>query len=250
MKLQKLTTYCNEFLAIDDIKDYCPNGLQVESNPFVKKIITGVTASQALIDAAIAEKADTLIVHHGFFWNNEAAPLVGIKGKRIRYLFQSKINLLAYHLPLDMHLTLGNNQQLGMILGFNHPAPVDLKNPLLWQSTLSTAISAKQLKHQITHQLGRKPLLIKAGKKPIKKVAWCTGGAQSMIEDAVKIGADAFISGEISESTTHIAREAGIHYFSAGHHATENYGVMALGQHLAKKFKGIEVAHINIFNPV
>jgi len=248
--LTQLIDYSTQLLSSDKIKDYCPNGLQVEVNPQVKKIVTGVTACQALIEAAHREKADTLLVHHGYFWKNEAAPLVGLKARRIRSLFEYQINLIAWHLPLDMHLEYGNNIQLANICGFENPQPLDLKNPLLWHSQLDKTLSPLELTQRLTEKLNRPPLHIAGGKTEIKHLFWCTGGAQNMIEQAIMAGADAYISGEISESTTHIAREAGIHYFAAGHHATERYGVIALGNHLKQQFTDLEVIHIDIDNPV
>ncbi len=248
--LAKLLRYSETLLQSQQIKDYCPNGLQIECRQKVRKIVTGVTACQALIDKAIQLEADTLLVHHGYFWKNEAAPLVGLKGKRIASLFTHKINLIAWHLPLDMHLKYGNNIQLAKQCGFPNPQPFDSKYPLLWHSTFKTPLSPLQLKQQIKQNLNRMPLHIEGGKKKIKHLFWCTGGAQNMLEEAINAGADAYISGEISESTPHIAKEAGVHYFAAGHHATERYGVITLGDHLAKKFKNLEVIHIDIPNPV
>lgn len=248
----KLEILLNQTLSPQLVKDYCPNGLQVEGTSEVNKIITGVTASQALIDAAIEAKADAILVHHGYFWKGEAEPLVGMKGKRIRHLIQNNINLYAYHLPLDIHPELGNNAQLAQLLEIDtqgglegHPQSVAMFGEF------KTSLSGEQLAARIEKVLQRKPLHIAPQElnKPIKTIGWCTGGGQDYIELAAKSGLDAFISGEISERTTYIARELGIHYFSAGHHATERYGVKALGEWLAQAH-GFEVEFIDIDNPV
>ncbi|WP_105902467.1 Nif3-like dinuclear metal center hexameric protein [Vibrio gangliei] len=248
----KLETLLNQTLSPQLVKDYCPNGLQVEGKQEVKKIITGVTASQALIEAAIAADADAILVHHGYFWKGEAEPLVGMKGKRIRSLIQNDINLYAYHLPLDIHPTLGNNAQLAQLLCIDtqgglegHPQSVAMFGEF------KTALSGKQLAERIENVLQRKPLHIHPDveDKMIKTIGWCTGGGQDYIELAARSGLDAFISGEISERTTYSAREMGIHYYSAGHHATERYGVKALGEWLAQEH-GFDVEFIDIDNPV
>lgn len=249
ISLTQLTSYLNELLKPSRFDDYCPNGLQVEGSATINNIVTGVTASQELIESAIDSKADALLVHHGYFWRGEPAVITGMKRKRIQLLLENNISLLAYHLPLDTHLELGNNIQLAKVLGWD-PEPVDKKHPIpLVRSTiLAKATSGISLGQHIENSLARKPLHIAANRE-IKKVAWCTGAAQSYIFDALALGADAFISGEVSEATTHIAREHNIHYFSAGHHATERYGVRALGEHLVEKFD-INIEFIDIDNPV
>lgn len=249
ISLTQLTSHLNELLKPSRFDDYCPNGLQVEGSIAVNKIVTGVTASQELIESAINREADALLVHHGYFWRGEPAVITGMKRKRIQLLLENNISLLAYHLPLDAHLELGNNVQLAKILGW-HPEPVDKKHPipLVRSAILENAIDGTSLSQHIESSLARKPLHITADRE-IKKVAWCTGAAQSYFVDALELGADAFISGEISEATTHIAREHNVHYFSAGHHATERYGVKALGEHLAEKFD-INIEFVDIDNPV
>lgn len=244
-ELNAIVDYCRERLASDSFDDYCPNGLQVEGRHEVSLIISGVTASQALIDAAVAAEADLLLVHHGYFWRGEAAPLVGMKGRRIRALMGADISLLAYHLPLDAHLELGNNHQLGRRLGFVQAAPLD---GLLWGVELAEPISAPALGARIDAALGRAPLIV-GGATHLRRIAWCTGAAQGMIEQAADFGCDAFISGEISEQTVHQARELGIAYLAAGHHATERYGVQALGDELAGRF-GVDHRFIDVDNPV
>ncbi|WP_428609344.1 Nif3-like dinuclear metal center hexameric protein [Sedimenticola sp.] len=232
--LFELEQYCNALLGTADFDDYCPNGLQLDAGKReIRTVVSGVTASQALIEAAVQAEADLLLVHHGYFWRGEAAPLTGVRGRRIRTLITGGINLLAYHLPLDAHPELGNNRTLGDLLGIKQSRP--LTQRLVWQGALDRETPA-DLAQRIAAALGREPLLIAAGDRPICRVGWCTGAAQGAIVEAAAAGLDAFISGEISESTTHLARELGIHYFAAGHHATERLGVQALGCHLAEKF--------------
>ncbi len=244
-KLQEIVAYCNQLLDIDAFDDYCPNGLQVEGRQVVRSIVSGVTASQALIEAAVAAGADLLLVHHGYFWRGEPAPLVGMKGRRVRALMAADISLLAYHLPLDAHPELGNNRQLGNRLGFSQGRAVE---GLLWGIDLPEPLPTTTLAARIETALQRAPLVVGEA-TGLRRVAWCTGAAQGMIETAARLGFDAFISGEVSEQTVHQARELGIDYLGAGHHATERYGVRALGEQLAGHFA---IAHefIDIPNPV
>ncbi|MBW3694454.1 Nif3-like dinuclear metal center hexameric protein [Vibrio sp. T187] len=249
LQLEKLL---NEKLQPLQIKDYCPNGLQVEGTAEVKRIVTGVTASQALINKAVELKADALLVHHGFFWKGEPEAIRGMKGKRIRTLIKNDINLLGYHLPLDIHPELGNNAKLAELLEIDvegglegHPQSVAMFG------RLKTPMTGTEFAAKIDQVLNRKPLHIapENADKMIETVGWCTGGGQDYIELAASQGIDAFISGEISERTTYSAREQDIHYFAAGHHATERYGVKALGEWLAKEH-GLDVEFIDIDNPV
>jgi dinuclear metal center YbgI/SA1388 family protein len=248
MELTTLVSYCNKLLRIDEFNDYCPNGLQVESSPVVRRLVTGVTASQALIDAAVAARADALLVHHGFFWKAENPCLVGIKGKRVAALMRNSLNLIAYHLPLDAHPTLGNNAQLGRLLGLQHAQAVDAPDSLLWLGNLSELMPLSDFCAQVERDLRRPPIVVAAHDRPVRRIAWCTGAAQGFIDQAARLGADIYLSGEISEQTAHVARELGIHYLAAGHHATERYGVSALGEHLADEF-GLEHLTIDIDNP-
>ncbi len=247
----ELEKHLNGYLKPNKIKDYCPNGLQVEGKADVKRIITGVTASQALIDRAIEENADAILVHHGYFWKNEPASIRGIKYKRLSALIKNDINLYAYHLPLDIHETCGNNVLLANALEITNVTDLEEATPsIALQGEFATAILPEALEKRLESVLGRSPLHIASGlNQPIKTLGWCTGGGQDYIDLAVKKGLDAFISGEISERTTHTAREMGIHYFSAGHHATERYGVKALGEWLAQEY-GLSVIFIDISNPV
>ncbi len=248
--LAELTEYINTFLQVDRFKDYCPNGLQVEGNSEVHSVVTGVTASQALIDIACEKKADAILVHHGYFWRNEEAQITGIKRKRIATLLDHNISLLAYHLPLDAHPEVGNNVQLGQLLGIQIDGELLNSSHSICGSygRLKTPLPAEQFKQLIDKTLGRKSTHIHAGSSDITTIGWCTGAGQAFIEIAVRQELDAYISGEISEATTHIARESGIHYFAAGHHATERYGVQALGANLAKQF-GIEHEFVDVDNP-
>jgi dinuclear metal center YbgI/SA1388 family protein len=240
-----LIQHCNQLLNIKQFHDYCPNGLQVEGTPEIRRLVTGVTASQALVDAAIACQADALLVHHGYFWKGENPVIQGIKKRRLSALLAADINLIAYHLPLDAHPEYGNNVQLAQRLGIQVAGCLD-SEPLIWTGTIEQQTAADFHAH-INTVLHREAVHINST-RPIKRLAWCTGGAQGYIQHAIDAGVDAYISGEISEQTTHIARESDIHYFAAGHHATERYGAQALGQHLAEKFD-LEHEFIDIDNP-
>ncbi|VAX06707.1 GTP cyclohydrolase 1 type 2 homolog YbgI [hydrothermal vent metagenome] len=248
VKLPTLEAYCNTLLDVGSYTDYCPNGLQVDAGQNeVKRLVTGVTASQALVDEAVAAGADVLLVHHGYFWQGEADPLTGIKGCRIRTLIKNNISLLAYHLPLDAHPELGNNCQLADRLGFATAQPVG--DGLIWQTDLTQPIDAADLSRRIAKALDREPQYISSGNQPVRRIGWCSGAAQDYIEAAADLEIDAFITGEISERTVHLARELGIHFYAAGHHATERFGVQALGGHLAEQFS-LDHRFIDIANPV
>lgn len=238
-------------LRPEQFRDYCPNGLQVEGRGQVQRLLSGVTACQALIDRAIEEKADMLLVHHGYFWRGEDETITGIKKKRVEALLAHDINLIAYHLPLDVHGELGNNAQLGKLLGFTATGDMGKQNnnSIGLTGELETALDGAGLAALLTERLGRVPLHVPGAAKQIRSVAWCTGAAQNYIDLALKAGVDAYITGEVSEQTVHVARETGIHFFAAGHHATERYGVQAVGAHLAAQF-GLEHVFIDIDNPV
>ncbi|MDD1792944.1 Nif3-like dinuclear metal center hexameric protein [Enterovibrio sp. ZSDZ42] len=247
-----LEAILNEFLKPNLIKDYCPNGLQVEGKPEIKKIVTGVTASQALVDAAIEQGADAVLVHHGYFWRGEPEPIRGMKYRRIKALVENGINLYAYHLPLDVHPDVGNNAQLARLLGIDECGGLEDGNPrsvAVW-GELPEPLSASEFASLLEKKLGRRPLFIDGGQKgQIKRVGWCTGGGQDYIDLAASKGMDAFVSGEVSERTTFSAREQGLHYFGAGHHATERYGIKALGEWLSEHHQ-MDVTFIDIYNPV
>ena len=235
-----------QWLTPETFQDYCPNGLQVEGSAQVHRIVSGVTASQALLDAAVADGADLVLVHHGYFWKGEPQAVTGMKRARLKTLLAHDINLVAYHLPLDDHPEYGNNRQLAEVLGIGNPRPLD---GLVWQGELAVPMTPEALAAHLSQALGRQPLHVGMGAERIRRVGWCSGAAQGYIAKALDAGLDAFISGEISEPTTHTARECGIHYYAAGHHATERYGVKALGQALAGKF-GIEHRFVDCDNPV
>ncbi|MCW8995771.1 MAG: Nif3-like dinuclear metal center hexameric protein [Psychromonas sp.] len=251
MKNRKLANKLDQLLEIHQFKDYCPNGLQIEGVEQVKKIITGVTANQALIDIAIEKNADAILVHHGFFWKGESQEIVGMKYKRIKALIENGINLYAYHLPLDVHPELGNNAQLAKLLAITDRRPLEPwdKRSVGRVGKFEQFISPQVLSERIEAALSRQPLHIDGGKEEIKSIAWCTGGGQDYISIAAEQGIDAFISGEISERTVHIAREMGIHYYAAGHHATERYGVRELGDWIESEFE-LDVEFVDINNPV
>lgn len=250
MQVQQLETYLSQLLNAEDIKDYSPNGLQVGGRPAVNSIVTGVTACQALIDAAVEKKADAILVHHGYFWKNEDPRIIGLKKQRLQTLLKNDISLLAYHLPLDVHPEFGNNIQLAQRLKLQNIKSLAGVYPggIIMSGELAAPVSAEQFNAMVSDQLNRQSLLIDGGDFPVSKVALCTGGGQGYIEQAKAAGVDLFVSGEISEQTTHFAREAGIHYIAAGHHATERYGVAALGAHLKQKFS-LQVEFVDINNP-
>lgn len=241
--LDEIVAWCEAQLHPADFDDYCPNGLQVEAGTRVRRIVSGVTASLALIQVAIARQADLLLVHHGYFWRGESSPLTGMKGRRIRALMQADLSLLAYHLPLDAHPVLGNNARLGQQLGLDGQPDHDL----LWGANLSPPLSTTELTERIRQRLQRPPVVIDT-QRPIRRIAWCTGAAQSAIVQAAAAGYDAYLSGEISEQTQHQAHELGITYLAAGHHATERYGVQALGDQLASQF-GLQHTFVDLDNP-
>lgn len=259
---QALTQFCDDYLEASAFKDYAPNGLQVDGGQPICSVVTGVTACEALIDAAIEAKADAIIVHHGYFWKGESEAIVGIKGNRIRKLMQHGISLLAYHLPLDAHPVIGNNAKLAEMLGLTITGALyPHESHPIGNITTCTPQSAEDLTATITQVLGRAPLHISSSYshhnvrssnnssiKNIQRIGLCTGGAQDMIEQAALMGCDAYISGEISERTTHSARELGIDYFACGHHATERGGIKALGELIAQQF-AIPVTFIDIDNP-
>lgn len=248
--ITRLVSALNGYLNVDSIADYCPNGLQIQGRNSIQRVVSGVTASQALIDEAIKLNADAILVHHGYFWKNENPCITGMKYKRIKSLLEHDINLLAYHLPLDIHPEVGNNVLLGKLLGLTVTGPLEANNPhsvgLIGE--LDTPMTSQEFAQLIEQKLARTPLVIDC-EKPIRTVAWCTGGAQGYIEHAIVAGVDAFITGEISEHSTHSALENDLSYFSAGHHATERYGVQALGEWIAERF-GIEHQFIDCPNPV
>ena len=244
-------SYLETILETDKFQDYCPNGLQVAGREQIRTLVTGVTASQELLDAALDLKADTILVHHGYFWRGEDPRVVGVKQRRLKQLLMNDINLIAYHLPLDAHPVMGNNAQLAKLLEIEVQGSIQGTGApeIALYGRIKSSETAVDFAGKISHVLQREPLLIKGHDRPIESIGWCSGAAQDYIEQAADLGLDAFMSGEISEQTVHLARELGIHYFAAGHHATERYGVKALGEHLAEKFD-LQHQFIDIDNPV
>jgi len=242
-----LLSYCDELLETHLYQDYAPNGLQVEGRSEVCRIMTGVTASEALIDAAIEAGADTLIVHHGYFWRNEDPRIVGMKQRRLRKLLTYEINLISYHLPLDGHAELGNNAQLCQRLGVMEIQRFGPQGIAMYGRLLEP-VSAAAFAARVGRVLDREPLLVGNAEKIIQNVGICSGGAQGYIDQAAELGLDLYLSGEISEQTTHSAVENDLVFLAGGHHATERFGIKALGEHLAKQF-AVEVIFRDIFNP-
>ena len=250
VQLQQLETELNQLLKPWLFKDYCPNGLQVEGKGDVGKLVTGVTASMDFIEAAIAQEADALLVHHGYFWRGEDQSIVGLKKARIQELLANDMSLFAYHLPLDMHQEYGNNVQLGKLLGVTVNSMIGKPGEpeLVHIGEIAEGISLQELSRLINERLERQPVIVSGSKEVIKTIGWCTGAAQNYFELAINSGVDAFITGEISEPSAHLARESGVHFISAGHHATERYGVQAVGKYLEDRL-GLAHEFIDIDNP-
>ena len=248
MKREDLTRYLDELLDAARFKDYCPNGLQVEGRREIGCLVAGVTASQALIDTAIARNADAIIVHHGWFWRGEDGRVTGIRKARLQALLRHDINLVAYHLPLDSHAELGNNAQLASRLGWLADGRFG-EQDLGWLGRSAASTTLSVLAATIADTLQRAPLVIGEPERPIRRLAWCSGGAQGYFEQAIALGVDAYVSGEISEQTVLLARESGVAYIAAGHHATERYGIQALAAHLSAH-AGVQCEFVDIDNPV
>lgn len=248
MDRMDLELYLNNALETARFQDYCPNGLQVEGRSKIEKIATGVTASSAFLQAALEWGADAVLVHHGYFWRNEAPQIIGRKHRRLKLLLANDLNLFAFHLPLDAHVELGNNAQLGAKLGLSGESHFGSQG-LGWLATLPMPVTLTHFAAQVEQTLGRAPLVIGDPDRQLRCVGWCTGAAQSYFEAAIDAGADVFLTGEASEPVMHIAQESGVAFLAAGHHATERYGVQALGVHLAKQFQ-LEHIFIDIPNPI
>lgn len=246
----ELIAHCDSLLNANAFADYAPNGLQVEGRAEIGRIVSGVTASQALIEAAIEQGADTVLVHHGYFWKNEDARVIGMKRNRLAALLKNDINLIAYHLPLDGHPELGNNAQWAKALGLVETTGFIGKPgaEIGMRGVLPGAVSGGELKRMLELILGRPILHVSGNDRPVRSLGLCSGGAQGYIVEATEAGLDAYLTGEVSEHTVHVAREMGIHFYACGHHATERFGVRALGEHLAARF-GIEHRFVDIDNP-
>jgi dinuclear metal center YbgI/SA1388 family protein len=248
MQREELNRYLDGLLEVSRFRDYCPNGLQVEGRGEIRRIATGVTASLDLIQAALAQGADAILVHHGYFWKGDDPCLTGTRRARIAQLLAQDVNLFAYHLPLDAHAELGNNAQLGKRLGLIATGRF-ADQEVGFCGNLETPMRLDAFAAQVKLRLGREPLAIGDPALEVRNIAWCTGAAQGFFEEAVRLRPDAYISGEISEQQVHLARESGVAFLAAGHHATEKYGIQALGEHLAARF-GLEHRFIDIPNPV
>jgi len=237
-----------EVLDASRFVDYCPNGLQVEGERRVARLASGVTASRAFLQGALDVGADAVLVHHGWFWRGDDPRVVGVLRERLRLVLGTGLHLFAYHLPLDAHPQLGNNAQLGAVLGWRVDGRVGENGLIAWHD-LPQESSAEAIGAALAARLSRVPLAVGALERPIRRIAWCTGAAHDWLAQAIDAGADAYVSGEIAERTTHLAREAGVVYFAAGHHATERFGVQALGRHAAERL-GIEHVFVDDENPV
>ncbi len=246
-RYSEIDLYLSALLQIANYKDYGPNGLQVEGRTEVRRLITGVTASGALIDAAIEAQADAVLVHHGLFWRGQDGRVTGWLKQRLSRLLAHDISLFAYHLPLDAHAEFGNNAQFGARLGVVADARFG-EQGLGFVGTLAEPVALAALMAQWHRVSGRGPIGVEGDGRPLSRIAWCTGGAQSYFEAAIAAGADVFLTGEISEPQAHVARETGVAFVACGHHASERYGVQALGAHLAARF-GIEHRFVDIDNP-
>ena len=249
MDRNALLAYLDATLTPASFKDYCPNGLQVEGRAQIERILCGVTASQALLDQAVAEGVDAVLVHHGYFWRNENAAITGLRKKRLQTLLSNDINLIAYHLPLDAHPQLGNNAQLALRMGWEVSGYFGEQNLGCIGKPTQRIENVGSLTQQLMQLLAHKPMVIGDLNGPVERIAWCSGGAQSYFEDAIDAGAQVFVSGEISESTVHLARESGTAYIAAGHHATERYGICALAEQLQAAC-GVQAWFVDLYNPV
>lgn len=250
-QLQDILQWCDQTLLSSEFKDYAPNGLQIEGKADVKKIVCAVTASLDAIDAAIEAQADLLLVHHGYFWKGEPAPITGMRGARIKKLIQHDISLVGYHLPLDAHPSLGNNAAIAELLELENIQALNPndRHPIGNIGYLKQAISAEAFKQQLSDVFNREIIHLPSTTEKIQKIGFCTGAAQDFITQAAEQGCDAYISGEVSERTFYEARELNVHYFACGHHATERYGVQRLAQALSKQFD-VEAIYYEQGNPI
>jgi dinuclear metal center YbgI/SA1388 family protein len=248
MRRDELRSYLDRFLEAENYRDYCPNGLQVEGRAEIQRVVCGVSASQALLDEAVRRDADAIVVHHGWFWRGEDGRVTGVRKSRLATLLAHDINLFAYHLPLDAHSEIGNNAQLARRMDWRVEGRFG-EQDIGFVGSPAQAATAAEIAANLERELGRAVLLVGAGDRPVARLAWCSGSAQGWFESAIAAGADCYISGEISEQTVHLARESGVPFIAAGHHATERYGVMAIGEHLREQF-GLDCQFVDIDNPV
>jgi len=250
MQCNELVRYLDTQLEAAQFRDYCPNGLQVEGQREVQRVVCGVTASLALIEAAIARHADTLLVHHGWFWRGEDGRVTGFRKQRMARLLAHEINLIAYHLPLDAHPLWGNNAQLAQRMGWTVESRFGEQNIGFLGSPAHAYETADTLTHALSAALGRPAQILGDDRHhPLRRIAWCSGGAQGYFEQAIAMGADVYVTGEVSEQTFHLAQETGTPCIAIGHHASERYGVQALGQHLHEQF-GLDCEYVEIENPI
>jgi dinuclear metal center YbgI/SA1388 family protein len=247
MRRDELGSYLDQLLETERYRDYCPNGLQVEGGEEIARVVCGVTASQALLDEAVRCGAQAVIVHHGWFWRGEDGRVTGLRRRRLATVLGHDINLFAYHLPLDGHAELGNNAQLGLRCGWQAERRFGDQD-IGVIGRLSAPLPLLALAEQIARSLARPPLVIGDDQRRVTRIAWCSGGAQNLFEQAIAAGVDCYVSGEISEQCTHLARESGVAYIAAGHHATERYGIAALAAHLREAL-GLDCQFIDIDNP-
>ncbi|MBI4986064.1 MAG: Nif3-like dinuclear metal center hexameric protein [Rhodocyclales bacterium] len=248
MRRDELRSYLDNLLEAERFRDYCPNGLQVEGRDEVRRVVCGVSASQDLLAAAVARGADAVLVHHGWFWKSEDGRITGHRKKRLATLLAHDISLFGYHLPLDAHGELGNNVQLARRMGWSVTGRF-AEQDIGFVGAPRTVAPAAAVAAELAAVLGRTPMLVGDGSRQVARIAWCSGGAQDYFERALATAPDLYVSGEISENTFHLARESGVPYIAAGHHATERYGVMALAQHL-REHCGLDCEYVELDNPV
>jgi len=248
MHRDKLIHDLNNLLVPEKYKDYCPNGLQIQGSVDIERVVTGVSLNQELIDLAISGNAQAIIVHHGIFWNKGAYPITGLKYDRISKLIKNNINLIAYHLPLDNHAILGNNIQLANLLGIK-PFYQTGDQDLIWCGELTETISLNQFIDMYQIKTRHQPVYFGLPDKPVRKIAWCTGGADSMFEEVIGLDVDVFLTGEIKEPIMHLSKESGVAFIAGGHYTTERYGIMALTDYLVKEF-GMDAKFIELYNPI
>ncbi|MDD3266335.1 MAG: Nif3-like dinuclear metal center hexameric protein [Burkholderiales bacterium] len=247
MQRTELVKYLDNLLQKDKFKDYCPNGLQIEGSLEIKKIICGVSLSQDLIDIAIKDGADTIIVHHGIFWNKDDYAITGIKYQRIAKLIKNNINLIVYHLPLDNHEIYGNNVQLAKQLGIKIIGQNETQS-LIWHGTIPDS-TLKEFTHKYQQITNHQPITMGNENKIIKNIAWCTGGADSFFNQVINMNVDCYITGEINEPIKSLAEESGVAYIAGGHYVTERYGIKAISQLLLEKFS-LDSQFVELYNPI
>ena len=248
--LDDLVTWCDSLLDAHSGKDYGPNGLQVRGAPEVKHLAVTVSANQAVFDKVLQVGADAVLAHHGILWNHQDRRLVGTLGERARFLIRNDISLLAYHLPLDRHLQVGNAAGLAKRMDLQVRGPFgDYHGMPLGVTADAPTISGADLEERLRKVVGDPITSYLAGPEKVRSVAVLTGGAQAYLEEAVDAGCDAFVTGEVTEWTRAIAREAGIHFLAGGHYRTERYGVQDLGARIERSF-GLKVTFIDHPNPV